>query len=87
VLTGGANGTTRLWALSGQQLGEWKGNQAAFSKDGLHLIAGDQSGVLRVIENDKLPQLLTKACLWLREYLTHNPNADQSDRQLCPPNR
>lgn len=83
ILTSGANGITRLWALSGQPLGEWKGNQAAFSQDDQQIITVDRAGVLRVFDNETLPQLLTKACLWMREYLTYNPTVNESDRQLC----
>jgi WD40 repeat protein len=83
ILTSSASGITRLWTLSGEQLGEWRGNKAAFNRDGQMIITVDEKGMLRVIENETLDRLLTRACNWLQDYLTSNPMVSDRERQLC----
>ncbi len=83
LLTGGTNGIARLWTLSGQQLGEWRGSKVAFSPNGQQIITVDSNGMSQVIENETLEQLLAKSCLWMRDYLTNNPTVMESDQRLC----
>jgi WD40 repeat protein len=88
VATAGYDGTARLWNLSGQQIGEFKGHQGgvwsvSFSPDGRQVATAGYDGTARLFPVLNLDQLLAQGCTWLRDYLANNPTVSEDDRRLC----
>ena len=77
----------KFWNLEGQEIQTLNGyNFVAFSPDGKTLVTGGNDVTLLNLDFD---DLTAKACNWLQDYLTHNPNASDSDRAMCgiPPRK
>ena len=79
----------RVWSLSGQQLltlkghGESQVKSMTFSADGNLLATLGKDGTTKIWQIGGLNELLKRGCDWARHYLKHNPNVDESDRNLC----
>ena len=82
--------TVKVWNLQGKQIARLNGhtgavNSAHFSPDGSKIITTSDDGTARVwngIESD-FDRLLILGCNKLHDYLSTNPNATDSDRQMC----
>ncbi|MEY2985433.1 MAG: hypothetical protein RLZZ568_2050 [Cyanobacteriota bacterium] len=81
LATGTSDGMVRLWDVQGRLRGELHPGSGGlrsldFSLDSQSLISLDQTGVIRhssvTPELDRLEQLLTQGCAWLRDYLALN---------------
>ncbi|MEO1207976.1 MAG: TIR domain-containing protein [Cyanobacteria bacterium J06638_20] len=82
--------TVRIWQRDGTLLKTLKGHQQAvegiqFSPDGKTLASAswDTKVILWNLEASLKTDPLTYGCNWIRDYLTHSAEVDDSDRQLC----
>ena len=83
--------TIKLWSLEGKLLHTIKGYRGeiwdvSFSPNGEKLaFAGSDNNIVALNLNylKDLDGLLQLSCDWLNNYLTNNPNVNQSDRHLC----
>ncbi|PZO44198.1 MAG: hypothetical protein DCF19_03075 [Pseudanabaena frigida] len=89
IASSSKDNTIKLWNLEGKELrtltnhrGVWSGVwSVAFSPDGKTIASGSSDDSIKLWDID--PELaISKACDWLRPYLTNNPNVSESDRQL-----
>ena len=90
VASASDDGTLRLWNFKGEPLKIWRSyngpvHSVAWSPDGKILAsgAGDGTVILWNPEDLQLEGLMEDACDWVRDYLTYNPNVEDSDRTLC----
>jgi WD40 repeat protein len=72
-------------------------NNVIASPDGRSIITAGEDNIVRswnlsernrlpgkdAVPSSILPQLLAEGCDWLRDYLTTNPNASESEKQMC----
>ena len=75
--------------LNGDQMAELldadKVSSANFRPDGSKIITASEEGTVRIwnhVESD-FDRLLILGCAKLHNYLSTNPNATDSDRQMC----
>ncbi len=78
IVTAGDDGIARVWNLSGQQVAEFEGNQnllnsVSFSPDGKLIATAGTDGTVKLWRSESLDELLTRGCLWLKDYLLSNP--------------
>jgi WD40 repeat protein len=79
-----------VWSLQGDQIAQIDGHpsgvySANFSPDGSKIISAYKDGTWYVwnsVENN-FDRLLILGCNKLHDYLSTNPNATDSDRQMC----
>ncbi|WP_407887377.1 WD40 repeat domain-containing protein, partial [Scytonema sp. NUACC26] len=78
IATAGTDGTARVWNLSGQQVAEFEGNQklnsVSFSPDGKLIATAGTDGTVKLWRIESLDELLTRGCLWLKDYFISNPD-------------
>jgi hypothetical protein len=80
--------TVKLWDVgSGQELKSLSGHQdtvwsVSFSPDGKTLAGASDDSTVKLWNFD-LDSLMALGCDWVRAYLTHNPNAIESEKQMC----
>ncbi|BAZ23548.1 WD-40 repeat protein [Kalymmatonema gypsitolerans NIES-4073] len=79
IATAGDDGTARVWNLSGQQVAEFQGNQdlvnsVSFSPDGKLIATAGTDGTVKLWRLESLDELLTRGCLWLKDYFISKPN-------------
>ncbi|MBD2317260.1 AAA-like domain-containing protein [Phormidium tenue] len=82
--------TAKVWDLNGNHLATLRGHTGSirnfnFSADGSKIITASADNTARLwnsIETD-LDRLLILGCNKLHDYLSSNPNATDSDRQMC----
>ncbi|UBF29574.1 WD40 repeat domain-containing protein [Kovacikia minuta CCNUW1] len=78
--------TVKLWRLDGQLIHTFRNRydvcSVSFSPDGNTIAAGDELGFI-TLWNWDLDNLMQLGCDWVRDYLQTNPNASESDRQMC----
>jgi WD40 repeat protein len=91
LVTAGDDGFIRLLSRDGQELQIIKASLpssvgslswAGFSPDGKMLVAIDKDDAIKLWNLD-FHTLMAKGCDWVRDYLQTNPNASESDRQMC----
>ena len=90
IVTASADNTALIWDTSGHLLAELTGHQnfvqsASFSPDSQQIVTASLDGTVRVWQVENLDALLWRGCDWLHDYLTNNPKATESDKQLCAP--
>jgi WD40 repeat protein/energy-coupling factor transporter ATP-binding protein EcfA2 len=85
IATASNDGTIKLWNSQGQIITTLRGhsyevNQVGFTPDNKFLVSAssDKTVLLWDIENLTLENLLRQGCNWLKNYLTHNPNAPEA---------
>ncbi len=91
IVTASDDKTARVWDVQGNLLHELKGHQGgvrsvSFSPDGSKIVTASDDKTARVwsgIFYTDFDKLLTRGCQWLQDYLTTNPNAQESDKQMC----
>lgn len=79
----------QIWRLDDTLVKTWKAEEGrvtsvSWSQDGQALAVGTE-GNTAIVWNLDLEELLAKSCNWLRDYLNHNPDVKQSNRELCQP--
>jgi WD40 repeat protein len=91
IVTASNDRTVRLWDLQGNPIAELKGhtsyvNGANFCPDGSKIVIASKDNTAQIwevnIESD-FDRLLILGCNKLHDYLSTNPNATDSDRQMC----
>jgi WD40 repeat protein len=87
IATGSEDRTVKLWNLDGKVLQSFKGHtgfvsSVAFSPDGKSIASASYDNTVK-LWNLNLDDLMAKGCAWLHDYLVNNPNATDSDRQMC----
>ncbi|HEY9631693.1 MAG TPA: hypothetical protein V6C84_30750 [Coleofasciculaceae cyanobacterium] len=92
IATRSEDGTTRIWSLQGQQIAQYDGYQSALSPNWQQIatvgkapskIENDRLSRVRLWQINDLNGLLTRSCNWLKPYLAHAPDLDESDRRIC----
>jgi len=96
LASGSGDRLIRLWAIeNGTILTIFQGHsdaiyQVGFSPDGKRLVSASWDKTIRVWELHQtippsllLDELLRTGCTWIHDYLTTNPNVNQTDRILC----
>jgi WD40 repeat protein len=98
VVTGGNDGTVRLWNLQGESLetlkaeplATWKtdlgkNSIASISPDGKLLVTAGSSGNPKLWQiEESLDELRKRGCDWVKDYLSNpNNNLKEEERKLC----
>ena len=61
-------------------------NAIHFSRDGKTLVSGSSNKTVIIwdVARHLTPKDIQRyACKWLKDYLQHNPEVEESDRRLC----
>jgi len=66
------------------EVGEGRVTSVSWSRDGQALAVGTEDNTA-IVWNLELEDLLAQSCNWLQDYLNHNPDVKQSNRELCQP--
>ena len=79
--------TVKLWSRDGKLIKTLNGHQSRvlsvnFSPDGNTLASASYDNKI-ILWNLDLDYLLVRGCTWVKNYLNHNHNIAQSDRNLC----
>jgi WD40 repeat protein len=79
----------QIWRLDDTLVKTWEAEEGrvtsvSWSQDGQALAVGTEDNTA-IVWNLDLEELLAKSCNWLRDYLNHNRDVKQSNRQLCQP--
>jgi WD40 repeat protein/tetratricopeptide (TPR) repeat protein len=79
----------QIWRLDDTLVKTWKAEEGrvtsvSWSQDGQALAVGTEDNTA-IVWNLDLEDLLATSCNWLRDYLNHNPDVKQSNRELCQP--
>jgi len=79
----------QIWRLDDTLVKTWEAEEGRvtsvnWSQDGQALAVGTEDNTA-IVWNLDLEELLAKSCNWLRDYLNHNPDVKQSNRELCQP--
>ncbi|MFP5271772.1 WD40 domain-containing protein [Coleofasciculus sp.] len=79
----------QIWRLDDTLVKTWEAEEGrvtsvSWSQDGQALAVGTEDN-MAIVWNLDLENLLSKSCNWLRDYLNHNPDVKQSNRELCQP--
>ncbi|MEW6492282.1 MAG: GUN4 domain-containing protein, partial [Cyanobacteriota bacterium] len=87
LATAGWDGTVRLWNLSGRLIVQWKGHHGeitsmSFSPNGQRLATAGEDGTVRQWRIEGLDELLSRGCVWLKDYLTTHPE-DLEKLEVC----
>jgi WD40 repeat protein/tetratricopeptide (TPR) repeat protein len=87
IASGSADYTVKLWNLEGKELQTFQAhrggvNSVSFSPDGKTIVSGSDDHTV-ILWNWDLHELLKHGCLWLQDYLTHNPDVNEEDRLIC----
>ena len=87
IASGSFDKTIKLWNLEGKELQTFKGHTSqvysvAYSPDGKTLASSSADQTV-ILWNLDLDDLMAKGCAWLQDYLVHNPNATDEERQMC----
>ncbi|NET31779.1 MAG: hypothetical protein F6K19_07225, partial [Cyanothece sp. SIO1E1] len=85
IVSGGDDGTVRLWSPEGEPLKTLAGHSGwvrsvSVSRDGQTIVSGGDDGTVRLWNFD-LDDLLARGCTWLQDYLRYH--AKPADKQLC----
>jgi len=88
LATAGNDGTARLWDLQGNQLAEWTAHAGWVTGISLHpegtlLATAGDDGIAKLWPIEEFDRLLRRGCDWLSDYLEHNRNVSEKDRQAC----
>jgi WD40 repeat protein len=89
IITSSRDNTARVWSIKGDQIAILEGHlnrvvSASFSADGRKMLTVSLDTTSRVWEFESdFDRLLTLGCNKLHDYLSTNPNATDSDRQMC----
>ncbi|MGK7949941.1 MAG: WD40 repeat domain-containing protein, partial [Xenococcaceae cyanobacterium] len=88
VITASYDGTAKLWTREGGLVATLEGHQnlvrsAEFSPDGQYIITASSDRAARLWKNFNFDYMLAQACQEIIDYLKHNPNVNESDRNLC----
>ncbi|NER93573.1 MAG: TIR domain-containing protein [Symploca sp. SIO1B1] len=87
LVTASTNGLVYLWNLQGNQLTSFTADTQSidrvnFSPDGEYLATVSYS-TARIWQLGDFDALLSRGCTWIRDYLTTNPDVEQSERHIC----
>jgi len=88
IVSSGEDDTVRFWDLQGEPLTILSGHQGeiysvAFSPDGQQLVTAGNNSTAKLWEIKSFDESIKSACVWAWNYLKHNSNVSDSDRQLC----
>ncbi len=88
LATAGNDGTARLWDLQGNQLAQWTAHAGwvtgiSLHPDGTLLATAGDDGIAKLWPIEEFDRLLSRGCDWLSDYLEHNRNVSEKDRQAC----
>jgi hypothetical protein len=89
IATSGEDGTTRIWAINGQQIAQYEGSGTI--RDDWRYVATilqprspiRDHAVIKLWPISDIDQLIARACTRLTPFLTHNPDVTDADRALC----
>ena len=87
IATASGDNTVKLWNLGGQELQTLSGHSdwvrsVALIPDGKTIASASRDQTVKLWNLD-IDDLTVKGCEWVRDYLMNNPNASDSDRQMC----
>ena len=91
IASASADDTIRIWQLDGTLVNMLPGfgadvNAIHFSRDGKTLVSGSSNKTVIIwdVARHLTPKDIQRyACKWLKDYLQHNPEVEESDRRLC----
>lgn len=91
LVTGSEDGTIKLWTREGKVLQTLGGhpsgvNSISLSPDGQRLLSSDLAGnvvIWDLLLDSTYDTLIEHGCEWVGNYLKHNLNVTEADRNLC----
>ncbi|MEC4893068.1 MAG: hypothetical protein SAQ54_08680, partial [Oscillatoria sp. PMC 1050.18] len=91
IATASRDGTAKIWSLDSEELHTLKGHEKLVNQvriilpDGELLTIASNDGTVKVLQwhDVSLENFMAEGCALMSDYLKHNPNVSESDKDLC----